>query len=814
MKILLTLITCLWVCGNSFAQNLNKISGKILDENKEPVPFVVVKLFAVGDSVAVKSIASKMDGKFEFDGVKNGAYLVKFSIVGFKLKQTANFSLSATTDLGIISIEKLSKQLSDVNVTAIKPFIERQIDKTVLNIENSIVSSGSTALEILEKAPGVQVDKQNEQIKLNNKTGVTIMIDGKTSVLSAADITTMLANMNSDQISSIELISNPSAKYDAAGNAGIINIKLKRNKNFGTNGTVSVNGSQGLMPKAPDGLYRYTLNLNLNHRVKKWNIYGNAMQGRRTNYNTNLLHRTTAYNNLLSNFEQDFGRMNIGNGFQGKFGVDYYASDKTVIGIMLDEFAVRTNQNSTSSTYINENKAVAVSNSSVFQNGFSKSPFNNFALNFNIKHDFDKEGRGLTFDFDHSKFSNKKEESFYANYFDGDNIETKNTAIRNNTDANITVYAAKTDFTIPINKTLKLETGLKSSYVETTNEFLVENFNNTVWQKDVGKSNDFVYKENITALYGNISKQWKNWEAQVGLRAENTYSKGQSITDNKEVKRNYLSLFPTVFLNQKIDKNNNLRYSYSRRVDRPNYQQLNPFVFYLDPYTLDVGNPYLNAQYGNNFELAYSFKTYGVTFSYYDTKGLIAQISEQDDATRIISVTRRNLGRAQKFSADFYFPFKVAKFWNMQNNASVFYHKYNDNDIAGASFSQGQLAYSFNTSSTFILPKKFTLEINFWLNSPRVYGVEKTTIYQYALNFGLQKMLMDKKLKLKLNIDDLFLTNNWEGSMNYQNVNLNVVNRYTSRRINLSASYNFGNQNVKSARTRNTAADDIKSRAN
>lgn len=813
MKKLLVLMACLLAWGTLFAQKLSKISGKIVDEKTQPVAFAVVSLRNIQDTVTVKKTATNIDGEFILDQLKPGDYSLSVSMVGFKTRQVAKLSVTGDQKLADIAIESIVKQLNEVSVQAKKPFIEHQIDKTVLNVENSITATGGTALEVLEKAPGVQIDRQSDQIKLNNKSGVLVMIDGKTNFLSGADVTTLLSNMSSDQIATIELITNPSSKYDAAGNAGIINIKLKRNKAFGTNGVATFQFGQAFMPNTPGDINRTAVNISLNHRQGKWNIFGNGAFMNKANFNNIVVDRTTASSGLASSLNQNFNRLNRGNGFQGKLGADYYASEKTVFGVMLDANTINTRLTNVSRTNINELRNGNASSSAILQDALSTSPVGNLTANFNIKHDFDKKGKNITFDADYSGFSNKKDENFLANYLNGSGSATNNTALRNNTDAQIDVYAAKTDLTLPLNKKMKIETGLKSSYVITHNNFISEQFIAGVWQNDIGKSNNFVYKENINAAYVNLAKEWEKWQIQVGLRAEHTHSNGNSITDNKEVDRNYLSLFPTVFLNQKINKDHNIRYSYSRRVDRPNYQQLNPFVFYMDPLALDQGNPYLKPQFTDNYEINYSYKQASLSISYSDTRDMITQISQQDDVTRIISVIRQNLGRAQNYSVGIAIPVKIAKWWNIQNNGSVFYSKFEDGNLEGAAYQASKVAFNIYTSNSITLPKNFSVEVSFWLNSPRVNGVEQTTITQCAVNTGIQKTMMDKKLKFKLSMDDIFLTNRWEGKLVYQNLNMTVANRYTSRRANFSISYGFGNQNVKSARSRNTAGDDLKNRA-
>ncbi|WP_379088707.1 outer membrane beta-barrel family protein [Pedobacter sp. UC225_65] len=268
-------------------------------------------------------------------------------------------------------------------------------------------------------------------------------------------------------------------------------------------------------------------------------------------------------------------------------------------------------------------------------------------------------------------------------------------------------------------------------------------------------------------------------------------------------------------LTRKISEGHSLNYSYGRRIDRPNYQQLNPFNFYMDPYTIQQGNPYLKPQFTDNLGVSYNYKSgLSLSLNYANTKDLILDSkTAQNDSTRIVTVGQGNIGSGQNYAASIYLPIKLAKWWNLQSNFSIYYNKFNDNNIEGAPFQLQKVAYNFNISNTISLAQNWTIESSFWLNSPRVRGLERTTIYQYALNMGVQKSVLAKKLKFRLNVDDIFATNYWKGTLQYQNVNLRVQNNYISRRASFSISYSFGNQNVKSARERNTATDDIKNRA-
>jgi hypothetical protein len=799
--------------GASFAQKKGNLSGRILAENKEVLPYSLAKLLDLNDTLKVRQATADLDGIYRFEGVAAGRYQLRVKMVGYQDYISAPLSINDNDQqLPDIVMKSASKQLKAVNIVGQKPYVERKADKTVLNVEQHISASGNSVLELLEKAPGVTVDRQTEQLKLNNKAGITIMVDGKTNYLSGADITTLLSNMSSDQVSTIELITNPSSKFDAAGNAGIINIKLKRNKNFGTNGSLAINTGLGTAKKGPSDLYRHSANLNLNHRVTKWNVFGNASFNTRTGYNQTLLDRTANTDDMLTTFDQSFMRNQKGSGYAGKVGADYYATERTVVGLVLDAMTTDNQQVGNSIANINEYAANSHTLNYIRQNNGNNGRFNSLTSNFNIKHDLAKKDATLTFDFDYAGYGLNRSDSFDARYLDVAETETNRSNLRNLIDAKIDVIAVKTDFSWPISKTLKLESGVKSSFVTTNNDFVSEQLDNGQWQDILGRSNLFIYKENINAAYTSMAHNWQKWQLQLGLRAEHTHSKGHSVTSNKTVDRNYVSLFPSFFLKQELNKNHSLNYAYSRRIDRPSYQQLNPFVMYLDPYTIDSGNPYLNAQFTANYEVGYNYKEFSLSLNYANVRGMITQVSRQNDATRQVEVQRQNFGHAKLFNANLYAPFKVNKVWSMQNNFSAAYQQYKDAGLVGGLYQKSRISFNFNTSQSFAFSKTFRAELSFWYDSPHVRGVEETTIAQYALNVGLQKSLLENKLKLRLAVDDVLATNYWEGRMKYQNVDMYITNYYVSRRASFSLNYSFGNQQVKSARNRKTAIDDIKGR--
>ncbi len=813
-KLLLFCWLVLSAFTNTFAQS-NTLNGSVTDEKNAPLPFANVLLMNT-DSTLAKATTTDLDGKFSLESLKAASYFLRISMVGYQDYATPLFELSENTALPAYQLLLASNQLAEVKVMAKKPFIEQQIDKTVVNVEGSIVAAGNTLLEVLEKSPGIVLDRQNNNIKLKNKDGVLVMIDGRKNYLSAEALFQFLSNLNADQVASIEIITNPSSKYDAAGNSGIINIKLKKNQNFGTNGSVVVSAGQVFLPNSVAGLNNENISLSLNHRKEKLNIFGNFSTGKNAFYSDNTLMRSTNFEGLRSQFDQ--GSYRNGKGYFGnaKIGIDYYLNAKTTLGTLVDFNNWNGDMQSTGLTNITETIGGTSTQNSLIPDAFRKMNNQNLNANLNLKHNFNEQGKEMTVDLDYSRFANTANQDFDTRYYDTHNGQGniyQNLIQQNIAPSYIDILAARIDYVLPTESKFKYEFGAKSSYVKTDNDFIFTQLVDGNWQNDPGKTNHFIYTEWVNAAYLNVGKQWEKTGFQGGLRAEYTQSEGYSVTLDQTVPQSYLSLFPTFFVNRQLAKNHALRYSYSRRIGRPNYQQLNPFLFFLDPYTFEKGNEYLKPEFTDNTELTYTYKNAAsLAIGYGHTHNSMFQVIEQNDTTRVTYQTTRNLQKNETWSANFSFPIPVFKWWNMHNNLSVYYTHYYDPNVSGGVLDIGQAAYNFYTGNTFTLKKDWSAEANMWFNSPNQFGIIRSTKAQYAINVGIQKSFLNKKARVKLNANDLFLTSFFNGKIDYENIDLAITNRWSSRRANLSFTYNFGNQNVKASRRRTTATDDLKNR--
>ena len=807
MKKLCTLLVTLFFTLPLFAQG--SLSGRVIDQAGNPLEFVTVTLHRAKDSALVKGALTDAYGKYEFEQVKNGSYHVVAAQVGLKKQFSPPLSIADNTlTVNDLKLIEDTKTLNAVTVTAQKPFIEHQIDKTVVNVENSIVAAGSTALEVLEKAPGVIVDNEGK-ITLRGKDGVRIMVDGKPSQLSQDQLANMLRNTTANMIQKVEIITNPSSKYDAAGNAGIINIVMKKNQLYGLNGQVSSTYGQGVY-------YKNFNSLNLNYRYGKWNAFGSYNYNTRMNFNINEINRIFRADNgkgaVTDSFVQYAYNRNpyISNAWRG--GVDYNVSQKTTIGVLFSgNFGNRNNkQNQLSKDNITTIYAPdGTLRSQVHTKTMEEDKWNEVSANFNIKHTFDSLGREMSFDVDSYSFDTDNQQSFQVS-----STGEVNANQENNISRNFDIKSAKLDYTHPLSKKAKFEAGAKTSYVNSGNDIKFYNFVGSTRTLDMNITNDFQYDENINAAYASFNQEVKGGiNYQVGLRVENTNIKGNQVTTDTSFTRHYTDFFPTAFVMKKWGKKDkhSVRIGYSRRIDRPNYEDLNPFREFLDKYTYEQGNPNLTPQYSNNFDVSYTFMgamTIGANYS--KTTDAITFTVKQDDALKQSFVTKQNVATLENYGVNLNVPVPIKKWWFMSTSANFFVNRY-QGAFLGAELDLKIPVLNLNIQNRFTLPKDWAAEVSGWYVSRASEGLFIGEP-MYAVNAGISKQLLDRKLTLRLNAQDIFRTQKFSGSQKYQNLDIKVSSRFESQQVRLTASYRFGNQKVQQARRRSGGAEDEKNR--
>src|SRR5688572_7248127 len=615
MRLLFMLIVVL----TSLAASAQKITGTVKDDQGKALSGATVSLQRAKDSSVIKIAATNPAGKYEFINIEPGKYFVSTSFVSYINKRSPLFEVSGSGDMTVpeLVLEKASTNLQDVTVTSKKPMIEVKADKTILNIEGTINAVGSDALELLRKAPGVLLDK-DDVISLAGKNGVRIYIDGKQSPLSGVDLAAYLRNIQSSEIEAIEIITNPSAKYDAAGNAGIINIKLKKNKSFGTNGSINLGYGIAINPK-------YNTGLALNHRNKKINVFGNFNYNRNKNQNIFKLYREQL-DTIFSQVNTSLNR-NESRGF--KAGLDYFINNKHTLGILVNGNMGDNSSRTNSKTPI-VYKPTNVTDRILTANNSSDADRDN--ANFNINYRYaDTSGRELNVDADYGVFRIKTDQFQPNIYYTPDMSTELSRSIYNFiSPTDIDIYSLKADYEQKY-KGGKLGVGFKTSLVNTTNNFGRYNVVGSNKQLDVDRSNQFDYSENINAVYVNYNQAYpkKGFMFQAGLRMENTNNNGDSYalksdgsihySTKSTIERNYTGLFPSASITFNKNPMKQWSVSYSRRIDRPAYQDLNPFEFKLDEYTFQKGNTTLRPQYTNSISVTniYKYKlTTALTYSH------------------------------------------------------------------------------------------------------------------------------------------------------------------------------------------------------
>jgi hypothetical protein len=803
------LIAFFLVCSIS-ALGQNTLHLRLQDSNNEAIPFATVLLKKFTDSSLVKGMNTNENGEIRVSKLPIGRFTLTLQSTGLKPTKInlEEITLDSKIELGTIILVPVSTELAEVKVTATKPFIEKKLDKTIVNVENSAMAAGNTTMELLERSPGVIVDK-NGNISLRGKSGAQVMIDGKISYLTGADLANYLKNLPADQISQLEIMANPSSRYDAAGTGGIINIKLKKNSNIGLNGSANGTLAQGTY-------LRESMGVNLNYRKNGWNWFGNGSVVDITRLERNNLTRNFKAQNEV--WENGFAFKNENQTTQLKGGVDWYHSKKTTLGILASgNINQYTLQNGLNQTIQYNGSGKALSRLNTYNR--VENPSHNYALNFNFKHTYDSTGRELTMDLDYARFVDNSASNLRSQFQNGDYSPLKvDSLLLNNAKSFVDQYSFKLDYVLPFFLKSKWGAGLKSSYVKTDNDlrFQGKNEGAQAYTFLTGQSNHFVYREQIHAAYLNTERMIGKFSYQIGLRGEWTIADGisQAYTVNSKdstFHRDYAQLFPSTFFQYEIHKNHSLGLNYSRRIDRPSYGDLNPFVFFLDNYTFKVGNPMLTPQLTNSVELSHTYLgAFSTTLGYSHTTNVITEILKQDTQARKSYQTTANMAERTNYSLGFSLPIPIKKWWS--SNTDIYFNRAElKGKIENANLSPSNNQFYFNTNHIFTLPKDYRFEIG---GSYFSGGLESAFIFGAGgnLNLGIQKSVLKKRGVIRLNAQDILYTSNPEVYIKYGDLDILVRPRLDSRVVRLNFSYRFGNMSIKGARVRATGLDPERSR--
>lgn len=784
------------------------LSGTVREATNQPASFAALKLFRATDSLFVTGTVSDVDGQFTFTNIKAGAYRVQASLVGMSNASSPVVTLRAGESLTLepILLRQDNQTLATVTVRTQKQYIEQQVDKTVLNIEADATAQSKTAYELLQQAPGVVIDP-NDNVRMAGKQGANVFIDGKPTNLSAADLANLLRATPASNIATVELITNPSARYDAQGGAGIINIKFRRDKSLGLNGNAS--GGYGQSDH-----YRANAALDLNYRTKRLNLFGNVSGSDNYQITNVLLDRKAVGSQFLQRgYDSDGTRAIV-----YKTGADYFINSHQTIGLIVSGNVSANRFGTYTTTNILTSQNVTDSTITNRVDNPSQNNRINAALNYRYA---DTLGLEINADADFTRFGNTSPNTITSDYTDAAGRALFRRLNRFDANTGITILTLKTDLTKEWKaRKLKLETGLKHTDVSTNNELLA--FVGAENQPDINRTNRFTYREIVSAVYASLNRAFgKKWTAQAGLRAEHSTVQGRSTDlQNQRINRpdtSYLNLFPTAFVKYQATENSQFSLNYGRRIGRPNYQDLNPFIYQIDPYTSQRGNPYLRPTYTQNAELSYTYKwATTLRIAYSHTNDFSTDVIRQEGLTAYQTVA--NVGQVDALNISVSTPYQFTKWWSMYAYAGGTWNRFRGSFSPTEPFNQQAFAFEGYMQQSFKLSKLWSAQASGFWSAPTTQ-----TVYLIgglgALNLSVQKTVLQKRGKISVGIDDVLNTMRWRWSDIRQSANFsgttatdqpqqfNIDRKWESRRVSIRFSYRFGSNEIKAARERETGVD-------
>ncbi|MDX1685797.1 MAG: TonB-dependent receptor [Saprospiraceae bacterium] len=780
------------------------ITGTVVQEDGSAVSFASVSLRSMPDSTLQKVGYTEDDGTFLLATSKPGSYFVEVSYVGFKPSSTNPFEFNGSSmDLGEVLLGASLTTLDEVTVRGKKPIVEVQPDKTRFNIEGSINAQGSNTFDLLRKAPGVIVDN-NDNISLLGKNGVRIYINGRPSPLAGDDLAAYLRSLNATDISSIDIITNPSSKYEAQGNAGIIDIRLKKNQKFGSNMTLNAGFAQGITPKG-------NASFNANYRNNIVNLFGGYSYWQGINHNYANFYREQV--GFIYEASNDIRRDAVNHG--ARLGADFFLNDRHTLGFMASTNFNNPVNKTRTVTRISDQATKEIDRWLV--SGNTEDNERN-SYDFNLNYSIDAgEGRSWNMDVDYGIFT-RRSEGVQPNIYYGpdrdDIIEEAN--YNTNTPTDVNIYSFKLDHVRPVGEA-KLSLGVKSIRVITDNEYGFYNNIDGELDLDTERSNMFVYDEWVNAGYIHYQRQFGKFGIQAGVRAEYTRSEGdlEDLEGNQlnNTPRDYLDFFPSAGVSYNLNPKNSFNLTYSRRIDRPNYQDLNPFEFKLSELSFRKGNAFLNPQYTHSIQLSHTFNyRLNTTLSYSYIDDFFAQLIDTiNQEASFIMID--NLATRQVYNANVSYPFSINQWWNAYLTMGGTYVMNKADYGDGKKVDLNVPFFNMYGQTSFLLPHNFSLELSGWYRSGGVWGGIFKSQAIGGMDAGLQWKFDDDRGSIKLSMGDLFRTMMWGGKSDFGAQYVEANGGWEARQYRINVSYTIGNQKVKT-RKRKTGLDEEKGRLN
>lgn len=760
------------------AQASFKLKGKIANETI-PLEWADVSI-SNSEAKIIDGTISKQDGSFEIN-LKKGSYKIGISLLGFT-DYDKEYIIANDTDLGTIILKESTTNLIEVVIQSKKKTIEQKTDRLVYNLENNVTTVGGDALSAINTAPGVVV--QNNTINILGKGTSRVMIDGRMIELVGEELNNFLKSISASDIKNIEIISNPPAKYEAEGTGGLINIIMKKGVRDSWKNTTTVSHDQNKYSI-------YTLRDNFFYNKNKFRFSANI------NAKTGYLNAT---DDLKMYFPDGLSHMKSvtkvkTENISGKLALDYDLSERTTIGFQyLND---RNNPDFKSDIGIENYNTQNELDNVTLNNSFTDKGSKNQTYNAHLITKLDSLKKKLSFDVDYFNYDSKFDRNFIANNYTPDvAFVDVNQSGRNIANQDIDNWSFKTDMEHPL-EVLNLFYGAKMSLTKSVSDVLYYNTITGTAELDLNQSNGFKYTENNQAIYINADKKMnEKWNFQMGLRLENTQTKGFSETLNQETENNYLKLFPTFYASYKKNENNTFSLNYGKRINRPRFDLLNPFRIYINSNSYSEGNPFLRPSFSDNFELAHSYKEilrtsvfvnaiasgYGVLFT--SNPETNTQIVTRDNYFKNL-----NYGIGESYSASF------ADWWSSENSLYFLGAKTEFIKDINATPSNS-LQIDFSTNNTFLLGNTTKVQLDFSYSTPFKSGLYNVG-YMSSFDIGFKQDLFNKTMQIAFLANDIFNSSYLKDFTSVINGVKQVYDQKESNRfVRLSVVYNFGNKKI------------------
>lgn len=777
------------------------VKGSVKDsQTGQPVIYATIALYRSSDSAFVTGTLSVEKGRFQFEPIPEDTYYVEVSYMGYeKLIQPLVVSPEPQEEIEL-SMKKSTVHLEEVVVQGQRQPIRFQKDKLIIHVESYTTVAGKTASDLLKTLPGVVSD--GNDLRVLGKTAI-IYIDGRPSRLSGTELSQYLANLHASQIENVEIIANPSSKYDADHDGAVLDIRLKRDATTGINGYASF-----MLGIKSSGLTSMPA-ISLNYRTKKINLYGsyNLSNGRyKHTYDEISRYRDLA---IPVQYDEHSIYKPKGTNQSTQLGLDYFLSEAHTLGGLLMGGIYKGGNSNRTLTSIHAIGAEAIDSTVV-------SPIDMdidtkyFSANLNHAWKMNDQGACLNTDLNYFGMNHDQQQTILSDYYQNEVSYRPPTGRRHATAYQTKILSIKTDYTLPWAPDGQVEAGLKYDRVDRDNDIVSGVWGEDTWLTDREATNHMKYEEQIVGVYLQASKKIRKFSLNAGLRYEITFQDGRQTTTGERFSGNYSGFFPSLGLTYQIRENSNLSIAYTKKINRPSLSALNPFKFYTSPYIYQVGNPELDPSVFHAVDLAYHLRSFSFSFSYNRRNHVIIQEPFQNDETKEVSYTYKNFGRTDAYGLYVYLPFSVTKWWKPSLNLSISYQDLKS-AYMGTLYRHDFVSGNARMSHQFILPKGFTLGLNAGYYSTR-WNIATKIKHWGTMDFSLVKSCLGGKGNVSLVVTDPFRWDTRRSTLIYQNMDRESRAVPDLRAVRISFQYSFGSDQIKQSRNRQTGMEELQNR--